>query len=1176
MRNSKKLIAVIMTVALLASMMIPALAASYQTEATALTNAGLMNGTPGTGLDTLLTRDQGIAFTVRAMGAEKAAIAMTAGAIALQMAKVVDFAAVPGWATNYAAYAIANKITNGNRINADGRITFSAKDPLSGRQFITMMLRSLGYTGVTLDNCLDKAVASGMLTASKAILFGMKAQLLRDDAAYIIYSTVNMGNVALAGGITVGAVKLVNYLVAIGSLTTTAAMNFSNYVAPTPVAPALLTVTSVTATNLKEIVVKFSAAPDKASAETATNYTLSTGTVSKAVLIGDTVTLTLMGNAAQQAALDVTVKNVKSAAGVAIVEVTKTVTMFDVTLPMFVSYVFTGPQTIELTYSEPIMAAGTATIDNGIYGASTAVSTTKNNVIVVSLGTSIPVGVHTLKMVGVKDYAYTAIDATISITYVADTTAPTVVLSKATQTSVTLTFSKDVKGLTKANFYHTYTSYGPKTVKDTVGNEIAAGNYYNEVVLDFSTNPLPAGLATVVVLKAVGDVKVMDRWGNVMAADAMLSASTTADLIAPTVAKVEATSETTVVVTYSEDVTGATTKANYVFKKTSDGTVVTPAAAAIVYNATDFTATITFAAMTGGSYTAAISGIKDASLNTNTIATVTLPFLVSDKTPILSANALSVESTTPGAVDYIYVTYPELMMTSGTTSILNLDNYKIGTAVPGTAVALPTGSTIAIFGTNDRVKISITGVGAADVEGKTLYVRNLADAAGNVMTSLYIPIALAVDTAPKISAVKTTALNKLDLTVDKNLSGVMASDILVNGTAVAFATYVNNTDGTATISVILNASTVLAHEGALPTTIQIIGTNIKSLTGMAMAADTDLFAPPNPNITPTDGIAPVLKYVTYMSPTQIIVRVSEILDGGTLALSGKNGFSVSGGTLTSALKDPMSTTDIILTGTGFTVDTDVTYTAGNIADVAGNTLATVTVSDALSAGFVHVTTAAQLIDNVAIRNNVIVLDNDITLTSSLIISGANVLINGYNHSITNIIDAADVAGAAPAGAFTVRAYANGISIQNVSIVATGVATSSIYGVYAESVNNFTMDSCTVSTNVAVPTPQDGAIYAGTIAGATGLTLTNNTFKATVILTTGVKIGAATGNSFNYSARTGVTDSCGFVVSNIGTYTGTGITNATTLVDYLKAAAQGNTITGNGGATPATLFVAKGF
>src|SRR5450756_2594752 len=53
MRNSKKLIAVILTVVLLASMMVPALAVTYQAEADKLTNAGLMNGTPGTGLDTL-------------------------------------------------------------------------------------------------------------------------------------------------------------------------------------------------------------------------------------------------------------------------------------------------------------------------------------------------------------------------------------------------------------------------------------------------------------------------------------------------------------------------------------------------------------------------------------------------------------------------------------------------------------------------------------------------------------------------------------------------------------------------------------------------------------------------------------------------------------------------------------------------------------------------------------------------------------------------------------------------------------------------------------------------------------------------------------------------------------------------------------------------------------------
>jgi len=867
MRNSKKLIAVIMTVALLASMMVPALAATYQTEADNLTNAGLMNGTPGTGLETLLTRDQGITFTVRAMGSAAAADAMTVGAIALQTDKLTDGAAVPGWATNYAAFAIEQGITNGNRINADGKITFSPKDPLSGKQFITMMLRSLGYIGVTLDNCLEKAIASGMLGAGAVVEFGMKAQLTRDDAAAIIYSTVNNGNVALANGLSVGAVKLVNSLVAKGALTTASAVagKFSNYVAPTPVAAALLTVSTVTATNLKEIYVKFSAAPDKTTAETTTNYVLSTGTVSGAALVGDTVTLTVNGSIANQTAVDVTTSNVKSAAGVAMVAVTKTVTMFDATLPTFVSYEFTGPTTIELTYSEPIKTAGTATVDSGVYGASAALyGTAKNNVVVVTLGTAIPAGIHTLKMVGVADYAYTALDATISITYAANTTAPTVTLTSATQTSVTLTFSKAVTGIIAAgtNFYHSYTAYTPTSVKDADGNAVIATNYYSVVVLSFKDSPLPAGLATVHVLKTVGTVTITDRWGNVMAADAALTATITADVTAPT-ATVAATAETTVVVTYSEDVTLATVKdkANYVFKLASTGAVIAPAANAIAYDATTFKATITFATLAGGAYTVAISGVKDVSLSANAIATVTLPFTISDLTPITTiTSAYSVETAAAGA-DYIYVTFPELMKTSGTGSILDVANYKIGTLATN-AVALPTDSTIALFGTTGKIKITVAGgVGAADLTGKKLFVRNLADAAGNVMSLLYIEKAITADAAPAITAVKTTALNKLELTVNRDLSAVVASNIWVTASGaalqVAFATYTNAADATK-IFVTLNAASVLANEGSTPSAIQVTGGGILADTGTAMANNLNILT----TITPTDGIAPALVATT--------------------------------------------------------------------------------------------------------------------------------------------------------------------------------------------------------------------------------------------------------------------------------------------------------------------------
>ncbi len=134
-------------------------------------------------------------------------------------------------------------------------------------------------------------------------------------------------------------------------------------------APAVLSVTSVSAINLKEINVQFNKAVDKTTAETIENYTLSAGSVSTAVLDAatNTVTLTLAAALGQQTSVDVTVANVKDAAGIAIASTTKTVVLTDTTLPQPLSVAVTGPTTIQVTYSEPIQTAGTYTLNGGTY-----------------------------------------------------------------------------------------------------------------------------------------------------------------------------------------------------------------------------------------------------------------------------------------------------------------------------------------------------------------------------------------------------------------------------------------------------------------------------------------------------------------------------------------------------------------------------------------------------------------------------------------------------------------------------------------------------------------------------------------------------------------------------------------------------------------------------------------
>lgn len=954
MTKPKKITAVAVAAAITLTTFVPAFAAYTPVngaKAVVLNKLDLYKGTKEgefvPALEAKLTRGQGAVLLARLFDMEDAANALTDAQVAEIFAGFEDAAKVPNYAKKIMAYLIKNEVMLGVKDTKTGKVYVNADEDLLGGQFSTLMLREMGYT---VDSWKDAIAQLSEVEGAKDIA-GYKSyadkSVLRDQAVGIIYG-------ALTADYSNGLASIIEKIVEKNpNLKAIAEQAGLIEVAQD------LAVENLTSTNLREVFVSFNKAIDKDVAETEANYVLNVKSGAAALATAElqsdnkTVKLTLNGST-QQANIDITFKNIKDADGKVMSDVTKNIVLFDTAIPAAVSYVFTGPTTIEITYSEPINSATSALsalVDNGIYGASAVVKAGTENVVEITLGTVLPEGNHTLKISGAKDFAgYAQLDKNFEITYVKDVTAPVVSIDTATQTKVVLKFNKAIKGdaLTTSRFYHTYTAYAPDSVADVDGNAIDASKYYDKVVVNFTSKPLPSGSTNVVVLKTVGDITITDRYGNVMAADTTLTASISADTTAPVVSKVEATAENTVVVTFSEDVANANVKANYVFKK-ADGTVIaadkynTP-----VYDSSKFTATITFTpALTGGAYSVEVSNVKDTSLNANALVAVAKAFTVTDKTAITTASAIFVEKTGTAA-DEIYVTFPENMATSGSNSVLDLSNYRIGTTAAN-AVSLADGSVATVFGTNDKVKITIPGTGAADLVGKKLYVRNLADASGNVMKDLYLEITLAADTAPVITEVKSIALNKFELKIDRQLSSINAADILVNGSAVAQATYVNNTDGTATITVVVPDANKLANSGVLPSAMTwAIGNGgyIKSITGTAMAQAANALT----GATVVDGVAATVSQVKFISSTKIEITFTEELDAATFAAAGKNGFSVSGGTLTSALLKSGDAKVVVLTGTDFTADTDVTYTPGNITDAAtvGNVIAAFTHTDALA------------------------------------------------------------------------------------------------------------------------------------------------------------------------------------------------------------------------------------
>ena len=238
--------------------MIPTFAADA-TGAQALYDNGFITGKDGADLEAKLdvnaqlTRAQLAALIAELNGAKEEAAAFE------QPADFTDFATIAGWAKNFVSYAAVNGWMNGF---TDG--TFRANASVPAQQLAAVLMNALGYD-VVWNTVLADAAELGIVVEGTALTRGEAF-----EAMWVAVSEVKMAD----SDMTLGQ--------HLGKLT------------PPVVVPTELMITSVTANNLKEIVVTFNQAVDKTTVVD-TNFSLSpsAGTLSPSLSEdGKTVTVT--------------------------------------------------------------------------------------------------------------------------------------------------------------------------------------------------------------------------------------------------------------------------------------------------------------------------------------------------------------------------------------------------------------------------------------------------------------------------------------------------------------------------------------------------------------------------------------------------------------------------------------------------------------------------------------------------------------------------------------------------------------------------------------------------------------------------------------------------------------------------------------------------------------------
>lgn len=949
MRNTKKLIAVIMTVAILASMMVPALAAvSYQTEADKLVAVGLMKGTDkGTDLESMLDRLQGITFTIRAMGEEEAAVAMTEADIAAVLATVTDAKTMPTWGRGYAAYAVKEGITLGV---SSAELRFAPFAKLSGTQFITMMLRTLGYTGITLENCLDKAIAVGMLTTGKAVEFGSKANLNRDGAAYIIYSTVMNGLVAEADGVTASKTPLIGKLVADGVISAADAKLYFDYTAPAPATTAAFKFTAV-ALNAIQFKLTVDQALNADDAKDEAFYAIKDHVVGDASLQTDgSVILTITNGVAlgNNSKAEITLKkDIRNAAGIknSADFTVKDIPVFDTTFPTFDSVQAVGLKTLRLYYSEPVWGGVTVgavsaptdfTVKNSTYTWS--VSTAKLNIldkyIELTLGTNLIEGnVDVTTKNSIKDFAGNLVaEKTIAYTFVKDTTAPVASIKSASQKEVVVKFNKPVYGYLKVAHSNKDTYYKLIPV-------VAEADAKDEFTVDFTTYPLPAGNVTIYVM-AQADQDVKDLYGNKLV-ETVLTTTITLDVTAPVVSSTKVDGKANYQVTFDEkvDKSVAETASNYTLKK-ADGT-------SVLFTATlDTTGKIVtidpvtdFADLTA--YTLTIKKAKDLNGNT-TSADIVLTFTTGDNTnPSIENDTFAVNDD--GKI-YIYFSEP-----MNATEMVKKANYLVSKTSGAAFVAL--GDDDSISAISDKIVLidlkSGETVNLPAVQVSTTVV----DLAGKKLSDNALSVSKSGITQEvfTIDAAEATAKNKIKLTFTKELSSFNAADLLVANAAVAA---VESVSGKAVVIVLTADLSTDAKSAGNAVTVQTVASpaSTKSVYGtlvdqIAAVTVSDKIVPEVTKTSDTYNVVVTTStaggvVATKNTSATIVVSYSEVMDAAsfsnlTYSVAGYSIVTVaaSGSTVTITAKTDADNTSALPTVTQ----------VYNVKDANGNVLASGTV-----------------------------------------------------------------------------------------------------------------------------------------------------------------------------------------------------------------------------------------
>ncbi|MGG3838450.1 S-layer homology domain-containing protein [Paenibacillus thiaminolyticus] len=419
---------------------------------------------------------------------------------------------------------------------------------------------------------------------------------------------------------------------------------------------------SVTAENLKEVVVTFDGTVDPKSAEKKENYEVKDAkNIDSVKLSKDNKSVTILlaeedsSTMKNQKEIELKVKGVQNEDKSKTFDQKIKFTPIDVKTPEVKEVVGLGTKAFKVVFSEPVKKSGIYTSSNyKVDGKVVSARVTYSYPNIAIVQTDLPVGEHTLSVSNIEDFSglkIAPVDSTFTISE--DTTAPEVVSAKAKDPmELEIEFNETVRSVGK--IYHgNSNNSGVVDIKDNVVTVkftkekalyLGENTVYIEGVTDYSDN------------KANRDVKV----------------NPSLDAERPEVEKVEVkNNERKIVVTFSKEVdqNTATNRDNYLLKNkdgklfkhaglNSDGN---PSRVPTLDTKDKKKVTIDLIEpLDEGDYTFEIKNVRDTAFVTNTM----LPYSKVIKAD-QELSGLRVWATQESNAEYLYVQFPKAVKTDG-------------------------------------------------------------------------------------------------------------------------------------------------------------------------------------------------------------------------------------------------------------------------------------------------------------------------------------------------------------------------------------------------------------------------------------------------------------------------------------------------------------------------------